>query len=81
MWAVFRVMLRNSGADGSLLSSMLLQQRVCDIVLVDVGDIGHGFWPDPLPGNDFNVGGTIAIPSTATGGIYSGDIEVTVDYQ
>jgi spore coat protein U-like protein len=33
------------------------------------------------PGNDFNVGGTIAIPSTATGGLYSGDIEVTVDYQ
>ena len=33
------------------------------------------------PGNDFNVGGTIVIPSTATGGVYSGDIEVTVDYQ
>lgn len=32
------------------------------------------------PGNDFNVGGTVAIPSTATGGVYSGDIEVTVDY-
>ena len=32
------------------------------------------------PGNDFNLGGTIVIPSTATGGTYIGDIEVTVDY-
>ena len=33
------------------------------------------------PGLDFNVGGSIAIPSTATDGIYSGVIAVTVDYQ
>lgn len=33
------------------------------------------------PGKDFNVGGSILIPSTATGGLYSGTIEVTVDYQ
>ena len=33
------------------------------------------------PGKDFNVGGSIAIPSTATEGIYSGNVEVTVDYQ
>jgi hypothetical protein len=33
------------------------------------------------PGKDFNVGGSIAIPSTATGGLYSGTVEVTVDYQ
>ena len=32
------------------------------------------------PGNDFNVGGSIAIPSTADG-TYIGNIEVTVDYQ
>jgi hypothetical protein len=33
------------------------------------------------PGKDFNVGGSIAIPATASDGIYSGNIEVTVDYQ
>lgn len=33
------------------------------------------------PGKDFNVGGSIAIPSTATGGLYTGTVEVTVDYQ
>lgn len=33
------------------------------------------------PGKDFNVGGSIAIPSTATDGLYSGTIEITVDYQ
>lgn len=34
-----------------------------------------------FPGKDFNVGGSIAIPSTATDGLYSGTIEVTVEYQ
>lgn len=34
-----------------------------------------------FPGKDFNVGGSIVIPSTATDGNYSGKIEVTVDYQ
>jgi hypothetical protein len=34
-----------------------------------------------FPGKDFNVGGSISIPSTATDGLYSGTIEVTVDYQ
>ena len=33
------------------------------------------------PGKDFNVGGSINIPSTTTAGLYSGTIEVTVDYQ
>jgi hypothetical protein len=33
------------------------------------------------PGLDFNVGGSIAIPSTATDGVYSGVMDVTVDYQ
>jgi hypothetical protein len=32
------------------------------------------------PGKDFNVGGSIAIPSTTTEGTYTGYIEVTVDY-
>lgn len=32
------------------------------------------------PGTDFNVGGSIAVPSTADG-TYSGNVEVTVDYQ
>ena len=32
------------------------------------------------PGKDFNVGGSIAIPSTADG-TYSGNVQVTVDYQ
>jgi spore coat protein U-like protein len=32
------------------------------------------------PGKDFNVGGSIVIPSTTTGGTYTGNIEVTVDY-
>ena len=32
------------------------------------------------PGHDFNIGGSIAIPSTADG-TYSGDIQVIVDYQ
>jgi spore coat protein U-like protein len=32
------------------------------------------------PGKDFNVGGSIAIPSTTTDGTYTGNIEVTVDY-
>ena len=34
-----------------------------------------------MPGLDFNVGGSIAIPSTATDGIYIGVMDVTVDYQ
>ena len=34
-----------------------------------------------MPGLDFNVGGSIAIPSTATDGEYSGVMDVTVDYQ
>jgi spore coat protein U-like protein len=33
------------------------------------------------PGKDFNVGGSIDIPSTAADGVYSGNIEVTIDYQ
>src|SRR5687767_1049684 len=32
------------------------------------------------PGHDFNIGGSIAIPSTADG-TYSGNVQVTVDYQ
>jgi len=32
------------------------------------------------PGFDFNVGGSIAIPSTADG-IYSGNIEITAEYE
>ena len=32
------------------------------------------------PGTDFNIGGSIAIPSTADGN-YVGNIEVTADYQ
>ena len=32
------------------------------------------------PGTDFNIGGSVAIPSTADG-TYSGNIVVTVDYQ
>jgi len=32
------------------------------------------------PGKDFNVGGSITVPSTADG-TYSGNVEVTVDYQ
>jgi hypothetical protein len=33
------------------------------------------------PGKDFNMGGSIVIPSTAADGVYSGNIEVTIDYQ
>jgi Mat/Ecp fimbriae major subunit len=33
------------------------------------------------PGKDFNVGGSLSIPSTVTGGTYSGNVEITVDYQ
>ena len=33
-----------------------------------------------FPGHDFNIGGSIAIPSTADG-TYSGNIQVIVDYQ
>jgi hypothetical protein len=32
------------------------------------------------PGRDFNIGGSIAVPSTADG-TYSGNVEVTADYQ
>lgn len=32
------------------------------------------------PGRDFDVGGSITIPTTATDGLYTGDIEVTVDF-
>ena len=32
------------------------------------------------PGDDFNVGGSIAIGTTTTDGVYSGNINVTVDY-
>lgn len=32
------------------------------------------------PGTDFNIGGSIAVPSTADGN-YSGSVQVTVDYQ
>ena len=33
------------------------------------------------PGKDFNVGGSIAIPSTTTDGTYTGNIEITAQYQ
>ena len=33
-----------------------------------------------FPGHDFNIGGSLAIPSTADG-TYSGNVQVTVDYQ
>lgn len=33
------------------------------------------------PGSDFNVGGSISIPATATDGVYVGTVEVTVQYQ
>jgi hypothetical protein len=33
------------------------------------------------PGLDFSVGGSIIIPSTTTDGVYSGVMDVTVDYQ
>ena len=33
------------------------------------------------PGTDFNVGGSIAIPSTVKDGVYVGTVEVTVQYQ
>jgi hypothetical protein len=32
------------------------------------------------PGNNFNVGGSIQIATTTVDGLYSGDIDVTVDY-
>lgn len=32
------------------------------------------------PGNDFPIGGSIAIPAGAAGGVYTGNINVTVDY-
>jgi spore coat protein U-like protein len=34
-----------------------------------------------FPGKDFNVGGSIVIPSTASDGLYSGTVEITVEYQ
>jgi hypothetical protein len=34
-----------------------------------------------VPGNDFEVGGAITILPATTDGVYSGDINVTVDYQ
>jgi len=33
------------------------------------------------PGKDFNVGGSITISSTTTDGVYTGNIEITADYQ
>jgi len=33
------------------------------------------------PGTDFGVGGSIALTSTTSDGLYSGTVEVTVDYQ
>ncbi len=33
------------------------------------------------PGKDFNVGGSITISPTTTDGTYTGNIQVTVDYQ
>ncbi|GAA4756362.1 hypothetical protein GCM10023264_24920 [Sphingomonas daechungensis] len=33
------------------------------------------------PGVDFSVGGSITVNSTTTGGLYSGTMNVTVDYQ
>lgn len=34
-----------------------------------------------IPGNDFNVGGSIAITPATVEGLYSGNVEITVDYQ
>jgi hypothetical protein len=34
-----------------------------------------------FPGKDFNLGGSIDIPSTTTDGAYTGNIEVTAEYQ
>lgn len=33
------------------------------------------------PGRDFDVGGSITVLPTTTDGVYTGDLEVTVDYQ
>ena len=33
-----------------------------------------------LPGNDFNLGGSITVASTTVDGVYSGTFNVTVDY-
>jgi spore coat protein U-like protein len=33
------------------------------------------------PGKDFNLGGSIAIPSTTTDGTYTGNVVVTAEYQ
>ena len=34
-----------------------------------------------VPGNNFNVGGSLTLNSTTAAGVYSGTINVTVDYQ
>jgi hypothetical protein len=34
-----------------------------------------------VPGNNFNVGGSLTLSSTSGAGVYSGTINVTVDYQ
>ena len=33
------------------------------------------------PGDNFNVGGSVAIPATTAPGVYTGTIDVSVDYQ
>ncbi len=34
-----------------------------------------------VPGNDFDVGGTLSVSGTIPGGLYSGTLNVTADYQ
>ena len=34
-----------------------------------------------VPGTDFNIGGSITVGTATTDGLYTGEVEVTVDYQ
>ena len=35
--------------------SLLLDQRICHVVLVDVGHVGHRLLPDPFRGDDLDL--------------------------
>lgn len=37
------------------LGSLFLEQRVGNVMLVEVGDIHRGFFPNPQASDDFNV--------------------------
>lgn len=81
--AIFNV----SGSNGQVVrisavpSDLINAADSSKLLLTPVAPASVTLTNSGAPGKDFGVGGSISIPATATDGTYTGNIEVTVDYQ